>query len=383
MHPQTLAIHSGVYKDTLFNSVTTPIYTSSTFSFEGIHEPPPFDYTRSGNPTRQALNENLVALDGGYSAFAVSSGMAAIHTVLMLLKPGQHVICGHEIYGGSYRLFHQLFSNLGIHFSEVDMTDLSQIEASLKPETAFIWLETPTNPLLNIVDIAQITTLAKKHNILTVVDNTFLSPILQQPLSKGTDIVVYSTTKYHNGHSDVIGGAIICKTAELSERISWIVNAIGVGQSPFDAWLTLRGIKTLVPRIELNQKNASTIAYWLKEHSLVKKVFYPGLREHPGHELAQKQQKGFGGMLSFELDLNKIDIDIFFKSLELFHLCASLGGIESLIEQPASMSHASFSKEALKRAGISPSLIRISAGCEHSDDLIKDLEESLDKSQKK
>lgn len=382
MHLQTKAIHSGVYQDTLFHSVTTPIYTSSSFSFQGIDQPPPFDYTRSGNPTRQALNENLAALDRGHSAFAISSGVAAIHTVMLLLETGQHVICGHEIYGGSYRLFHQLFTRLGIHFTIVDMTDLSQVEAALQPKTALIWIETPTNPLLHLIDIARVAELASKHNILTVVDNTFLSPALQRPLEHGADLVVYSTTKYHNGHSDVIGGAIICKTASLSERISWLVNAVGVGQAPFDAWLTLRGIKTLMPRVELAQKNAALIVDWLKERPFVENVFYPGLSEHPQHALAKKQQKGFGAMLSFTIDLQKVDINSFFKHLMIFHLCVSLGGVESLVERPVSMSHLSFSKKDLEKAGITPGLVRISVGCEHVEDLIGDLDQAFNQSQK-
>ena len=381
-HLQTRAIHSGVYQDTEYRSVTTPIYPSSCFAFKGLGEPPPFDYGRSGNPTRQALNENLATLEEGCAAFAVNSGMAAIHTASMLLSSGDHVVCGLEIYGGTHRLFNQVLPRLGLEFSHVDMTDLEQISSALRPETRLIWIETPSNPLLNLIDIQAVAQLARERGILTAVDNTFLSPALQQPLKLGADIVVHSTSKYLSGHSDVIGGAIITNQPELADQIGFLVNALGVSQSPFDAWLILRGIKTLVQRIECAQRTAGMLAEQLKEQPGVKRVLYPGLPEHPQHKLAKQQQRGFGAIVTLECDLAAIDLDTFFKSLRRFSLSVSLGGIESLIEQPASMSHATFSEKALQQAGITPGIVRISVGCEHPEDLLSDLKQALKHSQK-
>lgn len=372
-HPQTAAVHAGVYQDKQFNSVTTPIYTTSTFFFDSIEEPPKFDYTRSGNPTRYALQENLVQLEGGHAAFAICSGMAAIHTVLSLLSSGDHVICGNEVYGGTHRLFSQVTPKAGIKFSHVDMTDSDAIENAVCDNTKLIWIETPTNPLLNIVDISAVVKIAKQHKIITALDNTFLTPVLQRGFELGVDIVVHSTTKYLNGHSDIVGGAIITGSRDLSERVAFLVNAIGVGQSPYDSWLVLRGIKTLLPRMEAHQKSADAISKMLNEHSAVKKVFYPGLDSHPHHDLAKKQQSGFGAIVTFEVDLEKIDISKFFKNLKYFSLCVSLGGVESLIEQPWSMSHLAMPDADRLAVGITPGIIRISAGIEYPDDLVNDL----------
>ena len=374
----TAAVHAGVYVDEQYHSVTTPIYTTSTFYFNGSGDPPPYDYTRCGNPTRQALQENINALEGGDQAFAVCSGVTAIHTVLLLLKSGDHVICGREIYGGSHRLFERVFSGLGIQFSFVDMFNVEDVAAAVRPETRMIWIETPTNPLLNIVDIQAVVALAQERGILTALDNTFMTPILQRPIEFGVDLVVYSTTKYLNGHSDVMGGAIVTRTADLSRRLDFLIGAIGVGSAPFDAWLVLRGIKTLPHRMKVHEQNAMAIVEFLKEHPMVKRVLYPGLSEHPCHELAKRQQKGFGGMLSCELDLEKLDLQRFFKALKYFKLSVSLGGVESLIQHPWSMSHAAMPKEARLAAGISKAIVRVSAGIEEVKDLIDDLKQALD-----
>ena len=243
VHPQTHAVHTGVYKDTQYNSVTTPIYTSSTFYFNSVDEPPPYDYTRTGNPTRQALNENIAQLEGGYAAFTTNTGMSAIHTALMLLQAGDHIICGHELYGGTYRLFNQVHSKFNLDFSLIDMTKSESINAALRPETRLIYFETPTNPLLNIVNIEAVVEIARKNQILTALDNTFMTPLLQRPIDFGVDLVLHSTTKFMNGHSDMLGGAIVTRDKELSENIDFLVNALGTGAPPFDSWLALRGIK--------------------------------------------------------------------------------------------------------------------------------------------
>ncbi|MGF1448340.1 MAG: trans-sulfuration enzyme family protein [Opitutales bacterium] len=375
--PETRAVHEGVYLDTQWNSVTTPIYPSSTFYFDGLGEPPAFDYTRSGNPTRQALIDNLVALEGGAGGIATSSGMSAIATVLLLLSAGDHVIAGHEIYGGSHRLFSQLLPRLGLEFSFVDLCDADALHDAFRPATKLVWLETPTNPLLNIVDIAAVVKAARTHDALTAIDNTFLTPLRQRPLNLGVDVSVHATTKYLNGHSDVVGGAAIARTRELAERLGWLANCLGTSCSPFDAWLVLRGVKTLPARLQSHERNAHALAEFLKSRSEVTRVLYPGLEEHPGHALAQRQQTGFGGMLSFEVDPKVVDLDRFFRALKLFHLSVSLGGVESLIEQPWSMSHLAMPPEAKHAAGITEGLVRVSAGIEHPEDLCADLGTAL------
>ncbi len=375
--PETRAVHEGVYLDSQWNSVTTPIYPSSTFYFDGLDTPPKYDYTRSGNPTRQALIDNLVAMEGGAGGIATSSGMSAIATVLMLLSAGDHVIAGHEIYGGSHRLFSQLLPRLGLEFSFVDLCDAEALRGAFRPETKLVWLETPTNPLLNIVDIAAVVEAARAHEALTAIDNTFLTPLLQRPLPFGVDVSVHATTKYLNGHSDVVGGAAIARTPELAERLGWLANCLGTSCSPFDAWLVLRGVKTLPARLQSHERNARALAGFLQGRPEVTRVLYPALPEHPGHELAARQQEGFGGMLSFEVDPGKVDLDRFFRALKLFHLSVSLGGVESLIEQPWSMSHLAMPAQAKHAAGITEGLVRVSAGIEHPDDLCTDLGTAL------
>ncbi len=375
---RTKSVHTGVYKDDSFNSVTTPIYPTSTFYFDALGKNKGYDYTRSGNPTRAALEENLAALEGGVGASATSTGMSAITAVLFLLKSGDHVIAGDDIYGGTYRLFDRVFPDLGVEFSFINMRDIDAVKAAVKDNTKMIWIETPSNPLLNIVDLAAVINVAKDNNCLSVVDNTFLSPYFQSPFEFGADIIVHSTTKYLNGHSDVVGGAIIYGNKELEEKGKFNVNALGVSQAPFDAWLVLRGVKTLGPRMEAHQESALAVAKFLESHKNVKKVYYPGLESHPQFDLIKKQQKGFGGMLSFELDTSQVACDHLFSKLEYFCLAESLGGVESLIEHPWLMSHSSMGEEGLKASGITEETIRVSIGLEDTEDLIADLKQALE-----
>lgn len=374
---RTRAVHTGVYKDTSYNSVTTPIYPTSTFYFDALGKNKGYDYTRSGNPTRGALEENIAALEGGVGCSVTATGMAAITAVLFYLKPGDHVVTGDDIYGGTYRLFAQVFSRWGISFDFINMRDLQAVKKAITTRTKMVWIETPSNPLLNIVDLEGVIGLAKARKILTVVDNTFLSPYFQRPFDFGADIVVHSTTKYLNGHSDVVGGAIIYGNKDLETRGRFLVNALGVSEAPFDAWLVLRGIKTLVPRMEVHQANALAIAEFLEKHKNVRRVYYPGLKSHPQAGLIKKQMTGFGGVLSFELKTNKIPLDPFFRKLKYFSLAESLGGVESLIEHPWLMSHASMGEQALKASGITKETIRVSVGIEGVRDLIDDLDNAL------
>lgn len=374
---RTRAVHTGVYKDSSYNSVTTPIYPTSTFYFDALGKHKGYDYTRSGNPTRSALEENIAALEGGVGASATATGMAAITAAMFLVHPGDHVVTGDDIYGGTYRLFTQVFAPRGVRFDFVNMRDISAVQKSIRPKTRMIWIETPSNPLLNIVDLQAVATLAKKKKILTAVDNTFLTPYFQRPFESGIDMVVHSTTKYLNGHSDVVGGALVYRDKGLEERGRFFVNALGLAEAPFDSWLVLRGLKTLAYRMEAHQANALTIARYLEGHRNVKKVYYPGLASHPQFALVRKQMKGFGGMLSFELDTKKVPLDRFFRRLKFFRLAESLGGVESLAEHPWSMSHASMGAAGLKASGITQETVRLSAGIEGTEDLIRDLRHAL------
>lgn len=373
MDLRTKSVHTGVYKDKSYNSVTTPIYPSSTYYFDALGKNKGYDYSRSGNPTRTALEENLASLEGGIGCSATATGMAAITAVMFLLKAGDHVITGDDIYGGTYRLFNRVMTQMGITFSFINMRDLKKIKSLITAKTKMIWIETPSNPLLNIVDLKAVIGLAKSKKILTVVDNTFLSPYFQKPFDFGADLVVHSTTKYLNGHSDVVGGAIMYKDKTLEEKVRFYVNALGVSESPFDAWLVLRGVKTLAQRMETHQANALAIAKFLQGHKNVKKVYYPGLASHPQRELINQQMKGFGGMLAFELNTKKVSLDKLFKRLKYFSLAESLGGVESLIESPWFMSHASMGPAGLQASGITKETVRVSVGIEEVNDLIDDL----------
>jgi len=374
MRPETIAVHTGVYQDQTWNSVTTPIYPSSTFAFDKLGEHRGFDYTRSGNPTRHALEQNLAALEGGQRAVVTATGMAAVTTALFLFRAGDHVIAGNDIYGGTYRLFSQVFPRMGIEFSFIDMRDPQRVREAVKENTRCLWIETPSNPLLNIIDIAAMVEIAREKELVTICDNTFLSPLLQQPLALGCDVSLHSTTKYINGHSDVVGGALIARETEMGQRLADLYNYLGTSGSPFDAWLVLRGLKTLPQRMAAHEHNAATLAKWLQQHEQVRRVYYTGLEEHPQIELIRRQQRGAGGMLAFEIDAAAEKLEAFFEALELFILAESLGGVESLIEQPWSMSHASMGEQGLRESGITPQTIRVSVGLEHPDDLIEDLE---------
>lgn len=374
----TRAVHTGVNKDSLFNSCTTPIYTSSTYYWNDLETNSGYDYTRSANPTRTALEENISALEGGVGAQATATGMAAITAAMHLFSPHDHIIAGNDIYGGTYRLFADVFTKMGLEFSFVDMSDPQNVKDAIKPNTKCIWIETPSNPLLNLVDIAAMTEIAKQADILTIADNTFLSPYLQRPFEYGVDIIVHSTTKYLNGHSDVVGGCVVSRTEELAAKVAYTVNALGLACAPFDAFLVLRGVKTLAPRMEAHQRGAEALATMLDEHSHVEKVYYPGLESHPHHELAKKQQSGFGGMLSFDIKAGRPAAEKLFAKIQLFQLAESLGGIESLIEYPETMSHASMTLEARREAGISENTIRVSVGIEAPEDLVADMKQALE-----
>ncbi len=378
MHFQTRSVHIGIDKDSAYNSATTPIYQASTFRWDTLESNKGYDYTRSGNPTRSALEENIASLEGGTDCRATSTGMSAITAALHLFDTGSHIIAGHDIYGGTYRLFADIFSKMGLTFSFVNMGDPQNVKDALTENTKGIWIETPSNPLLNLVDIQAITTIAKEANCLTVADNTFLSPYLQRPFEHGVDVIVHSTTKYLNGHSDVVGGCVVTKSEVEAERVAYIVNGLGLACSPFDAWLVLRGIKTLGPRMEAHQKGAIALANMLNEHPQVEKVYFPGLESHPQHELAKRQQDGFGAMLSFDVAGDRALAEKVLYGTQLFQLAESLGGVESLIEYPDTMSHASMNETARREAGITEKTIRVSVGIEHPDDLVQDMKQALE-----
>ncbi|MEM1062063.1 MAG: PLP-dependent aspartate aminotransferase family protein [Planctomycetota bacterium] len=373
----TRAVHTGVNKDTLFCSATTPIYPSSTFYWQDLSTNSGYDYTRSGNPTRRALEENLASLEGGLDCRATASGMSAVMTALHLFKAGDHVIAGTDIYGGTYRLMADVCPQLGIDVTFADYGEPGAIEAALRPNTKGVWIETPSNPLMNVYDVRAICRFAGSSGLVTIADNTFLSPYFQKPLELGCDVVVHSTTKYLNGHSDVVGGAVICKQQEHADRVAFVVNAMGLGQSPFDAFLVLRGAKTLGPRMEAHEKNANAIARFLAEHPKVTRVRYPGLVTDPGHELAKSQQTGFGAIVALEVDGDKAGVERMLSHGKYFLLAESLGGIESLWSYPDTMTHASMDEAARRVAGITEQTVRLSVGIENVDDLIGDLDAGL------
>ena len=377
---ETLAIHAGERPDTKFGAISVPIYQTSTFVFEDVGKTRGYDYSRSANPTRKVLEDTIAQLEGGKAGFAFATGMAAEATAIHLLKAGDHVISGDDVYGGTYRLFQNVMQNFGLEFTFLRMDSRENIENAIKPNTRMLWLETPSNPLLNIVDIEMAVDIAKKHNILTAIDNTFATPYFLRPIEYGVDLVVHSTTKYLNGHCDVVGGAVVTTTDELTQRIQFLLNAMGTCASPFDCWLVLRGIETLPVRMKQHEKNATAVANYLKGHSAVKRVFYPGLDFHPGHEIARRQMKGFGGVVSFESNGGIEAVNHFLKSIKVFSLAESLGGVASLAEHPATMSHASMPGDYRKKVGITDELIRLSVGLENIDDLIEDLSQALEPS---
>lgn len=377
MRFETKAIMIGQEPDEATGATILPIYQTSTFTQEGVNENKGYEYSRVGNPTRHALECCLASLEEGNSGLSFSSGLAAEHAVMSLLRPGDHVIVPEDMYGGTYRLIRQILEPYGISFTFTDFTDCDAIESAFRPSTKMVWIETPTNPLLKIFDIEAITKLCRPRKIISVVDNTFATPFFQKPLLLGADIVVHSTTKYINGHSDVIGGAVIVNDKHLYDKIHLVQKSVGAVSSPFDAWLTLRGLKTLALRMRQHEKNAFSVAKLLREHRSVERVFYPGLEEHPGHLIAERQMSGFGGVVSFRIKGGADEVKAFFKKLKIFHLAESLGGIESLANYSALMTHASFPPELREKTGVTDNLIRLSVGIENIDDLLDDLNTAL------
>lgn len=374
---ETKAICIGQAADQATGATIVPIYQTSTFTQEEVNKHKGYEYTRVGNPTRAALDACLASLEEGKYGLTFASGLAAEHAILSLLKPGDHVVAPEDMYGGTYRLIKEILEPFNVKFTFTDFTDLSLIQKAFLPTTKMVWIETPTNPTLKIFDIGAISEIGHKKGAIVIVDNTFLSPYFQKPLLLGADIVVHSTTKYINGHSDIIGGAVILNDTELYKKIQLVQKAVGAVPSPFDSWLTLRGVKTLAIRMQQHEKNAFSIARFLQTQSNVLEVFFPGLETHPGHEIAKKQMTGFGGVVSFKLKGGLNECNTFFKKLKIFQLADSLGGIESLANYSALMTHDYFPVELRQKIGVTDNLIRLSIGIEHVDDLIEDLKNAL------
>ncbi len=376
----TQCVHAGVQPDPAYGAVMPPIYQTSTFAFRDVCTNAGYDYTRSGNPTRAALEEAIAVLEGGGGATCTSTGMSAVVVALNLLPHGSHLLCTVDCYGGTFRALEHAKATYGLEVTYLDLADLDAVRAAFRANTRMVWIETPSNPLLRLTDIRAIAELARARDALTVVDNTFLSPVLQKPFLHGADLVVHSTTKYLNGHSDVVGGAVVAapgRTA-LVQRIQSMNNLLGTSQSPHDCFLVLRGLKTLLIRMRAHEAGAQKVAAFLAGHPAVAEVYYPGLATHPQHALARSQQRGFGAMLSFELrDGRRERVEHVLKTLHWFTLAESLGGVESLVAHPASMTHASMTPEARRRAGITDSVIRLSIGIEEPEDLIADLDDAL------
>jgi cystathionine gamma-lyase len=377
MRFDTLAIHAGQEPDPSTGAIMTPVYLTSTYVQAGPGEHKGYEYSRTRNPTRTALEGCLAALEGARFGAAFASGCAATDTLMHLLDPGDHVVCSDDVYGGTFRLFDKVFRRLGIAYSFVDLSKPAALEAALTPRTKMIWVETPTNPTLKLVDLARTAELARGHGITTVCDNTFLSPYFQRPLELGIDVVLHSTTKYINGHSDTVGGFLCTSDEGLAQRIAFLQNAVGGVPSPMDSFLVLRGVKTLGVRMARHQDNAFKVAEWLSRHPKAGHVVYPGLPSHPQHALARKQMKGFGGMLTFEIQGGLPAARRFLKTVKVFACAESLGGVESLIEHPGIMTHASVPPETRAALGISDGFIRLSVGIEDAQDLVDDLTQAL------
>lgn len=378
MKSATKFIHAGAHPDPSTGAIMTPVYQTSTYVQEAPGVNKGFEYARSQNPTRKALEEALAVIENGKFGLAFSSGVAATDAVIKLLAPGDEVVCANDMYGGTYRLFTKVFERFGIVFKYVDTTDVKNVAAAVTEKTKLVWLETPTNPLMNVTDIAAVAAITKPKKILLAVDNTFASPALQNPLDLGADIVMHSVTKYLGGHSDVIQGALIMNDADLREKLYFIQKSCGAVPGPMDCFLVLRGIKTIGVRMKAHCENGAKIAHWLRNHPKIGKVYWPGFEDHPGYAVAKKQMKDFGGMISFELKNDSVEeAKRVLSSTHLFSLAESLGGVESLINHPASMTHASIPREERIKNGLSDSLIRLSVGIEDADDLIEDLAKAI------
>jgi len=373
----TLAVHAGQQADPETGAVMTPIYQTSTYAQESPGKHRGYEYSRTHNPTRTAYQQCVAALEGGKHALAFASGLATTDAIIKLLSAGDHVVCGDDVYGGTFRIFDKVFRRLGIDFTFVDMSDLSKTEAAFQSNTRLLWTETPTNPMLKVVDIRALTDLARKKGAISVVDNTFMSSYFQKPLALGADIVVHSVTKYMNGHSDVVGGIAVMNRDDLHDQLRFLQNAVGAVPAPMDCFLVMRGLKTLPVRMERHAQNAMVIARFLEEHPKVEKVIYPGLESHPQHALARRQMSGFGGMITFFIRGGLTEARSFLEKVKVFTLAESLGGVESLIEHPAIMTHASIPAETRKTLGIHDNLIRISVGIEDLEDLRADLNQAL------
>ncbi len=372
----TRAIHHGQEPDPSTGAVTVPIFATSTYVQEEIGKHKGYEYARVSNPTRTRLEENLASLEGGTSAHVFSSGMASITALFTMMKSGDHIVCGSNMYGGVPRLFNQVLTNFGLEFTYVDTSDARNVERAIRPDTKLVYIETPTNPLMTISDIAAIARISHAHGIEMCVDNTFMSPYLQQPLALGADIVMHSTTKFLNGHSDGLGGVLVCTKPEHKEKFAFVQKCTGAILSPFECWLVLRGVKTLAVRMVQHDKNGREIARFLKDHKKVRRVFYPGLTEHPQHELAKKQMQGFGSMITIETG----SFENAQKMLRKVHVCSlgeSLGGVETLISHPATMTHAALGPEGRKQIGLTDGMVRLSVGIEDAQDIIEDLDQAL------
>jgi cystathionine gamma-synthase len=373
LHLETLAIHAGQDPEALYGSVNVPIYQTSTYAQPDVGRPKRWDYARGGNPTREAFQIALAALEGGAACFAFASGMGAEASLLLTLRPRDHVVLADDVYGGTYRLLSRVLEPWGLSFTTCDLTDLEAVRGAIRDETRMIWVETPSNPLLKIVDVAAVSALAHDVGAIAVIDNTFATPALQRPLGLGADVVVHSVTKYISGHSDLVGGALVANDPELAERLAFLVNAVGAVPGPMDSYLALRGLKTLAVRMARHSENGRAVAAFLAENEKVKQLYYPGLPTHPGHDVAVRQMRDFGGMVSFTVDAPETALEVA-RRTRLFFLAESLGGVESLIEVPGPMTHASVAGSPLEVPG---ELIRLSVGIEHADDLIADLAQAL------
>ena len=372
----TRAIHAGQEPDPLTGSVTVPIYPTSTYVQQGIGEHKGYEYSRVSNPTRARLEENLAALENGVAARVFGSGMAAINAIVTLLKTGDHVVCGNDLYGGTPRLFNQVMTGFGLEFSYVDTSDTDKVESAIRKNTRMVYVETPTNPLMRLSDLAAISAICRRKKVWLVVDNTFMSPYFQQPLTLGADMVVHSTTKFLNGHSDGLGGVVVCAKQEHADQLAFLQKAAGAILSPFECWLILRGVKTLAARMEIHDRSGRIVADFLARHKKVKGVRYPGLPDHPEHALARRQMSGFGAMISFETGSLK-NANKMLKKVRVCSLGESLGGVETLISHPATMTHAALGPRGRKAIGITDGLVRISVGIEDVDDILDDLDQAL------